>query len=40
MPTRNTTRIAGTTIDLLATPTTPQRRAFELLNAPIPTTLT
>jgi Transposase DDE domain len=38
--TRNTTRIAGTTIDILATPTTTQRRAFELLNAPIPTTLT
>jgi transposase len=38
--TRNTTRIAGTTIDILATPTTVQRRAFELLNTPIPTTLT
>jgi hypothetical protein len=38
--TRNTTRIAGTTIDILATPTTIQHRAFELLDAPIPTTLT
>jgi hypothetical protein len=38
--TRNTTRIAGTTIDILATPTTLQRRAFELIAATIPTTLT
>jgi hypothetical protein len=37
--TRNTTRIAGTTIDILATPTDLQHRAFELLAAPIPTTL-
>jgi len=37
--TRNTTRIAGTTIDILATPTTLQHRAFELLDTPIPTTL-
>jgi hypothetical protein len=37
--TRNTTRIAGTTIDILAAPTDLQRRAFELLDTPIPTTL-
>jgi hypothetical protein len=38
--TRNTTHIAGTTIDILAAPTDTQRRAFELLDTPIPTTLT
>ena len=38
--TRNTTRIAGTTIDILATPTTLQRRAFELIGVAIPTTIT
>ncbi|MGH3610226.1 MAG: IS1634 family transposase [Pseudonocardiaceae bacterium] len=38
--TRNTTRIGGTSIDILATPTTLQRRAFELIGAPIPTRLT
>jgi hypothetical protein len=38
--TRNTTRIAGTTIDILATPTTLQRRAFELIGTAIPTTIT
>ncbi len=37
--TRNTTRIAGTTIDILAAPTDLQHRAFELLAAPIPNTL-
>lgn len=38
--TRNTTRIAGTTIDILATPTILQRRAFELIGTAIPTTIT
>jgi hypothetical protein len=38
--TRNTTAFAGNTIDVLATPTPTQRRAFELINAPIPLTLT
>jgi hypothetical protein len=38
--TRNTTVFAATTIDVLATPTATQRRAFELINAPIPLTLT
>jgi hypothetical protein len=38
--TRNTTVLAGNTIDVLATPTPTQRRAFELINAPIPHTLT
>jgi hypothetical protein len=38
--TRNTTRIAGTTIDILATPTTLQRRAFELIGVAVPTTIT
>jgi len=38
--TRNTTRIAGTTIDILATPTTLQRRAFELIGTAIPITIT
>lgn len=37
--TRNTTRIGGISVDLLATPTTLQRRAFELIGAPIPTRL-
>lgn len=38
--TRNTTRIAGTTLDLVATPTTLQRRAFELIGVAVPTTTT
>lgn len=38
--TRNTTVFAGRNIDILATPTPTQRRAFELLGAPIPLTLT
>jgi hypothetical protein len=38
--TRNTTVFAGHTIDVLATPTPTQRRAFELLDTPIPLTLT
>lgn len=38
--TRNTTRIAGTTIDILATPTILQRQAFELIGTAIPTTIT
>ena len=37
--TRSTIRVSGHTIDLLATPTPTQRRAFELLDTPIPTTL-
>jgi hypothetical protein len=37
--TRNTTRIADTTIELMATPTDTQRRAFELIGATIPTRL-
>jgi hypothetical protein len=37
--TRNTLTMPGGTIDLLTTPTTTQRRAFELINTPIPTTL-
>ncbi|MDA8037778.1 MAG: IS1634 family transposase [Actinomycetota bacterium] len=39
--TRNTMRVVGTgvTFDLLATPTPTQRRAFELLGAPVPRTL-
>jgi hypothetical protein len=38
--TRNTTIFTGRTIDVLATPTPTQRRAFELIGAPIPLTLT
>lgn len=38
--TRNTTRIGATTVDILATPTELQRRAFELIGVPIPTRLT
>jgi hypothetical protein len=38
--TRNTTVFADRHIDVLATPTPTQRRAFELINAPIPLTLT
>jgi len=38
--TRNTTRIAGTTIDILSTPTTLQRRAFDLIGVAVPTTIT
>jgi Transposase DDE domain len=37
--TRNTTALAEHHLDILATPTPTQRRAFELINAPIPTTL-
>jgi hypothetical protein len=38
--TRNQIRAGNTTFDLLATPTPTQRRAFDLLNATIPLTLT
>lgn len=38
--TRNTTTLAGRTIDILATPTHTQRRAFHLIDTPIPLTLT
>jgi hypothetical protein len=38
--TRNTNRIARTAIDILATPTTLQRRTFELIGAATPTTIT
>jgi hypothetical protein len=38
--TRNTTVFADRHIDILATPTPTQRRAFELIDAPIPITLT
>jgi transposase len=38
--TRNTITLPGGAIDLLTTPTTTQRRAFELINSPIPATLT
>jgi hypothetical protein len=38
--TRNTTTLAGRTIDILATPTDTQRRAFHLIDTPIPLTLT
>ena len=38
--TRNTTVFAGRHIDVLAAPTPTQRRAFELIGAPIPLTLT
>jgi Transposase DDE domain len=38
--TRNTTAFADQHLDILATPTPTQRRAFELINAPIPITLT
>src|SRR4029453_17504272 len=38
--TRNTTVFADRHLDVLVTPTPTQRRAFELINAPIPLTLT
>jgi hypothetical protein len=38
--TRDTIRIAGQPIDKLTTPTPDQRRAFDLIGAPIPLTLT
>jgi hypothetical protein len=38
--TRNTTAFADRHLDILATPTPTQRRAFELINTPIPITLT
>jgi hypothetical protein len=38
--TRNTTTFAGKTIDVLATPTPTQHRAFDLIGATIPLTLT
>jgi len=38
--TRNTTVFADRHLDILATPTPTQRRAFELISAPIPLTLT
>jgi hypothetical protein len=38
--TRNTTVFAHRPLDILATPTPTQRRAFELIDAPIPITLT
>lgn len=38
--TRNTTAFADHHLDILATPTPTQRRAFELIGAPIPHTLT
>jgi hypothetical protein len=38
--TRNTTTFAGKTIDVLAAPTATQRRAFDLINATVPLTLT
>ncbi len=38
--TRNTVTIGGADLDLLAEPTPTQRRAFDLLGAPIPATLT
>jgi hypothetical protein len=38
--TRNTTTLANRHLDILATPTPTQRRAFELINTPIPITLT
>jgi hypothetical protein len=38
--TRNTTVFANHHLDILATPTPTQRRAFELIGAPIPLTLT
>ncbi len=38
--TRNTTVFADRNLDILATPTPTQRRAFDLISAPIPTTLT
>jgi hypothetical protein len=37
--TRNTTAFAEHELDVLATPTTAQRRAFELIGAPVPLTL-
>jgi len=36
---RNTTTLAGRTIDILTTPTETQRRAFDLINTSIPLTL-
>jgi Transposase DDE domain len=38
--TRNTTALAGRHIDVLTTPTATQRRAFELIDANLPVTLT
>jgi hypothetical protein len=38
--TRNATVFANRHLDVLSTPTTTQRRAFELISAPIPLTLT
>jgi len=38
--TRDTITVGGQTIDKLATPTPTQRRAFDLIGAPIPLTLT
>ena len=38
--TRDTITISGRTVDKLTTPTPTQRRAFDLLNTPIPITLT
>lgn len=38
--TRNTTTLAARTIDILATPTPTQRHAFQLIDTPIPLTLT
>jgi Transposase DDE domain len=38
--TRETIRIAGQPVDKLTTPTPDQRRAFELIDAPLPLTLT
>jgi hypothetical protein len=38
--TRNSTRIGGVSVDILATPTALQRRAFELIGATIPSRLT
>ena len=38
--TRNTTTLAGRTIDILATPTPTQRHAFQLLDTAVPLTLT
>jgi hypothetical protein len=38
--TRSTVRIGGTTFEKISDPTPAQRRAFELIAAPIPLTLT
>jgi len=38
--TRNTTTLAGRTIDILTTPTPTQRHAFQLLDTAVPLTLT